>query len=64
MDVRGKTVLVTGGNTGIGRAISRNFAKHGANVCIGYFGFEEEAVKLVEELKGLGVEAKKIRLQN
>ena len=58
MDVRGKTVLVTGGNTGIGRAISRNFAKHGANVCIGYFGFEEEAVKLVEELKGLGVEAK------
>lgn len=58
VDVKGKTVLVTGGNTGIGRAISMNLAKHGANICIAYVAYEDEAVSAVEEIQKLGVKAK------
>jgi len=34
LDFTAKTAIVTGGANGIGRAISRNFAKAGASVCI------------------------------
>lgn len=47
---QGKTVLVTGGTAGIGKAIALQFAKGGAHVAI--FGTSEERAKAaVEELK-------------
>lgn len=35
--LRGKNAIITGGSTGIGRAIAVEYARHGANVCINYF---------------------------
>ncbi|HYB03211.1 MAG TPA: SDR family oxidoreductase [Nitrososphaerales archaeon] len=44
----GKTVLVTGGSRGIGRACVLAFAKSGAQVAINYHRSEEEALKVLE----------------
>jgi NAD(P)-dependent dehydrogenase (short-subunit alcohol dehydrogenase family) len=49
----GKTALITGGDSGIGRAVALAFAKEGANVAIGYLDEQSDAVltrKRVEEL--------------
>lgn len=62
MDIKGRTAFVTGGNTGMGRCISMDLANHGANIAIGYFDFEEEAFKLEEELKGMGLKAKAYKI--
>lgn len=41
--IRGKSVLVTGGSSGIGQAIAIRFAQEGANVAINYRKGREEA---------------------
>ena len=43
--IRGKSVLVTGGSSGIGQAIAVRFAEEGANVAINYRKSAEEAEK-------------------
>ena len=50
--LKGKTAVITGGDSGIGRAVSIYFAKEGANVAIIYLDEHEDAKKtkqLVEE---------------
>lgn len=44
-----KTVLVTGGARGIGKAISEKFAKNGYNVIVNYSKSEEAAYALAQE---------------
>ncbi|MGP4040833.1 SDR family NAD(P)-dependent oxidoreductase [Gracilibacillus sp. D59] len=55
MELQGKTVLVTGAATGIGRAIAIKLAKKGANIAINYTKSIKEAEQTLEEVSSLGV---------
>jgi NAD(P)-dependent dehydrogenase (short-subunit alcohol dehydrogenase family) len=52
----GKKALITGGSRGIGRATAILFAKAGAGVAINYVRREPAAIKVKEEIEGLGQE--------
>lgn len=55
MNFKNHTVLITGGNTGIGREIALSFGKKKANVVINYIVNEESALEvasLIEEMGG------------
>jgi len=52
----GRTVLVTGGNSGIGRAAAIAFAAEGGRVVLGARR-KEEGDRVVEEIRGAGGEA-------
>ena len=50
--LQGKVALITGGDSGIGRAVSVHFAKEGADIAIVYLNEDEDALetqRLVEE---------------
>jgi 3-oxoacyl-[acyl-carrier protein] reductase len=54
--LQGKVALVTGASRGIGRAVSKLFAKEGAKLIINYNRSESEARSLAEELMKFGQE--------
>ncbi|MCM3636352.1 SDR family oxidoreductase [Sporosarcina luteola] len=62
--LKGKNALITGGDSGIGRAVAVAFAKEGANVAIAYLDETEDvdANKTVELIEQYGGKAKKIRV--
>ena len=59
--LKGKCALITGGNTGIGRAVARAYANEGADVALCYVAREAEAHSLVEQIRALGRDAVALR---
>src|SRR3954449_947916 len=62
MSLKGKSAIVTGGNTGIGKAIVLALAEAGANVCIRYVANEQATEDLEKRIVGpsgqaIGVDA-------
>ena len=54
MSLNGKVAIVTGGNSGIGRAIALGLAKAGANIVIDYMAHPEATDALEREISALG----------
>ena len=56
----GKVALITGGDSGIGRAVAIAYAKEGANVAIAYLDEDSDAEKTVKLIEGYGGKALRI----
>ena len=61
-DFRGKTVLITGGSSNIGRELVKAFASAGANVAFTFNSNREAAQGIVTSLSPLGAEIKYYQL--
>jgi NAD(P)-dependent dehydrogenase (short-subunit alcohol dehydrogenase family) len=59
--LEGKTALITGGDSGIGRAVSLAYAKEGANVAIVYLNEDSDADETISLIKAIGGNAVKYR---
>ena len=55
-DLKGKTVIITGGSRGIGKACCVAFAKAGANIVFTFNKSQKEADELTAQIKNLGVD--------
>jgi 3-oxoacyl-[acyl-carrier protein] reductase len=61
MLISGKTALITGGGTGVGRAIALGLAKEGMNVAINYSRSYDDALQTLWLVKELGVDGEIIQ---
>ena len=59
--LEGKSALVTGSSSGIGRGITIRFAREGANVAINYSKSKESADNTLSEVKATGAKGIAIR---
>ena len=57
MTLKGKTAIVTGGNSGIGRAVVLGLAEAGANIVIDYVAHPEATEALERKVASLGDQA-------
>ncbi|WP_425417703.1 SDR family NAD(P)-dependent oxidoreductase [Oricola indica] len=62
IDLSGKTVLVTGGSSGIGRAIAKSMLDAGARVFITYLSQANDAAGFVEDARARGRSAEAFAL--
>ena len=61
MKLEGKVAVVTGGGTGMGRAISERFAREGARVVVNYNASRDAAEEVAASIRGGGGEAVAVR---
>jgi Dehydrogenases with different specificities (related to short-chain alcohol dehydrogenases) len=59
MKLNGKNAIVTGGDRGIGRAISLALGKRGVNVAINFYKDEDKARETVKKIEEFGVRSLK-----
>lgn len=52
--LKGKTAIITGGDSGIGRAVALAFAREGADVVVSYLNEEEDAAETKRVVEGAG----------
>jgi glucose 1-dehydrogenase len=57
----GQKAIVTGANSGIGRAIALALGHAGADVIVNYVSREEEAIKVADEIRRCGAQAIPVR---
>jgi glucose 1-dehydrogenase len=55
--LKGQKAIVTGANSGIGRAVAIALGHAGADVVVNYVSREEEAMKVVDEIRASGANA-------
>ena len=55
--LKGQKALVTGANSGIGKAIAIALGKAGADVVVNYVSHQDQALEVCEEIKKSGVKA-------
>jgi 3-oxoacyl-[acyl-carrier protein] reductase len=60
-DLKGKTVLITGGSTGIGAAAALAFGRNGAKVAVNFNASVDEAEKIAGEIEAAGGQAVLVR---
>lgn len=56
MAMTGKAALITGGGTGVGRAVALKLAERGVNVAVNYSRSATEAAATVADIEALGVD--------
>ncbi|WP_369282001.1 3-oxoacyl-[acyl-carrier-protein] reductase [Oscillibacter sp. GMB15532] len=61
MNFTGKTAVVTGGSRGLGRAVCRKLAEHGANVVFSYAGNTAAAQEALAELERMGANVRAVQ---
>lgn len=57
LDLTGRTAFVTGGNVGIGRAVSLALGRAGADVALTYYSHQEEGEDAAKAVRDLGRKA-------
>jgi len=55
--LKGKTAVITGASTGIGKAIALKMAENGANIAVIYIGDKNLATLVKKQAEGFGVKA-------